>query len=193
MDLTSNDIGPEGAAKIAHVLETRSLLTLVQLDSNAIGDAGATAIASALKVNSSLMFLHLYANGIGSEGAVALAEAVRINDTLAHLSLNGNDIEDDGAMALLAALRINRSIVRISLESNPMNIDVNSELNQLMSRNSGFQQEAQDREKLAFVETMEKPNSKGPWNRSKLMIVGHGRAGRTFRVATLSLLLTVIY
>ena len=119
LDLSKNEIGPEGAKAITETLKSgTAVLTSVDLRVNSIGDDGAKAIAEALKVNVVLTKLSLYHNSIGDDGAKAIAEALKVNAVLTSVDLRFNSIGDDGAKAIAKALKVNAVLTKLDLEFN---------------------------------------------------------------------------
>ena len=86
-----NQIGIEGATKIAEVLKENHSLTNLDLIENQIGNEGATKIAKSLKENRSLTNLDLSQNQIGIEGATKIAEVLKENHSLTNLYLRHNE------------------------------------------------------------------------------------------------------
>ena len=72
--LSGNDLGDEGASKLAEALKHHASLTELVLESNRIGPKGAAALALALARNGVLHDLNLSENPIGYDGAKALAD-----------------------------------------------------------------------------------------------------------------------
>jgi hypothetical protein len=115
-----NNIGREGAIKLAEALKSNSTLTHLELTctflvascsfslntANSIDTEGAFALAEALKSNTSLTHIELpckqicsfiscsltTANKIGAEGALKIGEALKSNLYLTWLNLNGTDL-----------------------------------------------------------------------------------------------------
>ena len=113
LDLSFNELGPEGGAAVAKALEDNDSLTLLRLDNNRIGAEGAMAIAQALKVNGSLKSLKLRNNDIGDQGGKAVAKALHINSSLTSLRIGSNDLGPEGGAAFAEALKINGSLTHI--------------------------------------------------------------------------------
>src|SRR3989338_6644607 len=88
LNLSSNQLGDEGAGRLAEALAFNSTLTNLNLKSNNVGDKGASRLAEALATNSSLTSLNLMNNWVGDEGAGRLAEALAINSALTTLNLS---------------------------------------------------------------------------------------------------------
>ncbi len=94
LNLSYNNIGPDGAATIAR----NPNLSELELRYNNIGDQGTQAIANNL---SSLTSLHLEYNDIGYEGAAAIANNLH---KLTSLDLGRNEIESAGVVELAEQL-----------------------------------------------------------------------------------------
>lgn len=80
LDLSENQVGPEGARALAQ----NTALTTLNLANNKIGDRGALALAS----SPSLVTLDVANNGIKVQGCSALL----LSEKLDSLSLNGNSM-----------------------------------------------------------------------------------------------------
>ena len=87
LDLTCCCIGAAGAQGLAEGLFS-SALTDLELSSNEIGPAGAAALAGALKVNFALTNLNLSGDNFIGPGVDALAEALQTNSTLKKIYVN---------------------------------------------------------------------------------------------------------
>eukprot|EP00928_Gymnodinium_smaydae_P016158 TRINITY_DN16021_c0_g2_i1.p1 TRINITY_DN16021_c0_g2~~TRINITY_DN16021_c0_g2_i1.p1 ORF type:complete len:880 (+),score=187.39 TRINITY_DN16021_c0_g2_i1:135-2774(+) len=105
LDLTNNDVGDDGAARLAAELQPRKSLRLLLLAGNNIGDAGATALAKLLHEQKALEELRLGNNKITAEGAKSIA-AVVLHPSLLVLGLENNPITDVGGVALAEALAL---------------------------------------------------------------------------------------
>ena len=116
--LGHNQFGDEGAITIAEALKVNAVVTSLYLGYNSIGDEGAIAIAEALKVNAVLTTLNLGYNSIGVEGAKAIAEALKVNAVLTSVDLWANSIGDDGAKAIAEALKVNAVLTTLILWQN---------------------------------------------------------------------------
>jgi len=115
LHLSTNDIGDEGVALLAHGVERASAggggrLRELHLANNKFEEEGAAALARALRGHSSLELLVLSYNPVGAEGAKALAASVRggpsagAGSVLRDLRLTRCGLGDGGATALGAAL-----------------------------------------------------------------------------------------
>ncbi|KAK3238678.1 hypothetical protein CYMTET_51328 [Cymbomonas tetramitiformis] len=142
LDLSSNEIGPEGAKALAVALTPNAegvfntSLNTLNLYSNPIGDEGAKALAVTLTSNAKGMFntslnIHLNGNNIGPEGAEALAVALTPNEegvfntSMNTLNLSNNTIGPEGAKALAVALTPNAEGVFNSTSLNTLHLGGN--------------------------------------------------------------------
>jgi hypothetical protein len=117
-NMSHQGIDADWAEAFSKVLSEFRGLTKLNLTSNELGDNGAAALANALEVNTSLTELDLEHTGIGKDGAAALAKALKVNKTLKQLNLSGNQIETEGAYVLAEALKENSSLVMLDLRIN---------------------------------------------------------------------------
>ena len=90
LDLLSNDVGDEGAGRLAAALATNSILITLDLSSNQVGDEGAARLAEALAINSSLTTLDLWNNEVGDEAVGRLAEALATNSSLTQVHFDSD-------------------------------------------------------------------------------------------------------
>lgn len=97
LDLSNNNIGPEGAKIIAAILPKNVSLLRLNLRNNDVKDVGAVAIASGLLENEYLQYLSLSSNVIGDEGARALAQTLITNYSIESIDLNVNRITEKSA------------------------------------------------------------------------------------------------
>ncbi len=118
LDLSSNNIGPEGTKALAKALENNTSLTSLILWKNNIGPEGAKALAKALENNTRLTSLYLWKNNIGPEGTKAIAKALENNTRLTSIDLIGNDIGPEGAKAIAKSLEKNTSLTSLNLMRN---------------------------------------------------------------------------
>jgi len=91
LDLTYNNIGPDGALSLAFCLTRNRTLRRLILRHNLIRDAGCEALSHALaSSNSSLKELSLAANGMTDLAARALGQMLTSNRTLCRLDVSAN-------------------------------------------------------------------------------------------------------
>ena len=84
LDLSYNDIRPEGAKSLADALKVNASLTSLVIHANKLGDEGIDAMATALKESSTskLASLGVRFNGIGSKGAESLAAYLAVSASM---------------------------------------------------------------------------------------------------------------
>ncbi len=97
LDLSDNDLGPEGARDLGNERNLRALNHLT-LERCGLADAGVMVLARASHLGR-VTRLSLQNNGISSEG-VAELWGTRHLSRLQHLSLANNEVGDEGAMYL---------------------------------------------------------------------------------------------
>lgn len=123
LDLHSNKIDSEGAAKLASFLTSgHCTLTSLTLDGNfTIGNDGARALAQALcsgDTVAALEFLSLKSCGIGEKGAERFAAVLSQNRTLQQLRLCGNVKVGNNAVELISrGLKRNSTLWKLDLSS----------------------------------------------------------------------------
>lgn len=98
LDLSTNKIGPTGAAILAE-WEFLNELICLKLDDNCIGDEGVTALVNSKYLKKKLIGLGLSSNQIGPRGAATLAHS-SILMGLHYLGLGHNKIGPQGAAGL---------------------------------------------------------------------------------------------
>lgn len=143
LDLSSNDIGPNGARALANTPSLRSL----NLWQNGVGDDGAKEFAKsshltslnlsfnfvmvegakALSNNTCLKSLDLSMNQIGNEGAKALAT----NTTLTELNIMICNVEPDGARAFFK----NNELFSLLISLNPIDDELLRQLRKSVKAN----------------------------------------------------------
>lgn len=116
LDLRFNDISGSGMTALCERLP--SSVQQLYLEGNQVGDEGAAALAKLLEEQATALLqkdgdgstsmglreIFLGANGIGPDGAKALANSLRHNQTLSKLYLEGNHIGLEGANAFSSVL-----------------------------------------------------------------------------------------
>eukprot|EP00062_Callorhinchus_milii_P019105 gi/632973322/ref/XP_007903097.1/ PREDICTED: MHC class II transactivator [Callorhinchus milii] len=103
--LSENQIGDEGAERLAEVLSELTSLEKLTLSRNQITDRGAQTLARSLPKLKSLRTLSLYDNIIGDKGAEKLAEILPAMTSLKVLDVQFNNITDVGAQSLTHSLK----------------------------------------------------------------------------------------
>eukprot|EP00035_Acanthoeca_spectabilis_P023759 m.450816 g.450816 ORF g.450816 m.450816 type:complete len:1817 (-) comp20053_c0_seq1:49-5499(-) len=191
--LQSNEIGPNGAQAIAGALAESQQFRVLQLDANRVGDLGATAIADALKRGNSLVELTLGTNEIGDDGCHAIASAVRDVASLRTLILSGNKVTTSGAAVLFTALSHAKcALETLALAGNPI-ATIGVEFLHTQSINTvslnyadlawpppSVSSRASRDDRSAIYRFLDSAAaSSSLLVRSRLMLVGHGGAGKT--------------
>ena len=118
LDLSENNIGPDGGVALASALKSFTQLKQLELYDNNIGPDGVLPPATALKFCVQLEQLNLYNNNIGPEGTVALASALQSCAQLKKLDLRQNNIGPGGAVALASALQSCAQLEELNLTHN---------------------------------------------------------------------------
>ncbi|CAF1568788.1 unnamed protein product [Adineta ricciae] len=147
ISLSDNQIGDQGAQRLADFIKNNTSLTDLWLDNNRIGDQGAQYLLNALANNKTLTTLKLYGNPsslcwaldaaisirhdekctrvylhetqITDQGVQIIADALKNNLTVESLNLDGNQISDYGARYLANVLLNNDTLTELSFKDNP--------------------------------------------------------------------------
>ena len=120
LDLSSKNIGSDGAVALAEGLKCCTYLQTLNLSDNSYG---AVALADGLKCCTNLQTLNLRDNGISSDGAVALAEGLKCCTNLKTLDLCLNSIGSDGVVALADGLKCYTNLRTLYLSDNTIGSD----------------------------------------------------------------------
>ncbi|EOD07320.1 hypothetical protein EMIHUDRAFT_198759 [Emiliania huxleyi CCMP1516] len=83
LNLSLNDIAPEGGASLARGLRGNTSLTQLTLVRCGLGPGGGRALGEALETNRHLLSLDVEQNDLGVEGGVAFGRALAVNTSLA--------------------------------------------------------------------------------------------------------------
>lgn len=110
LDFRDVNIGMLNIQKLGQLLMISPILQEIDLTSHNIGDEGAIFLAKGLEHNYSLVTLYLEGNNIGPIGAKAIGKALNKNITLNKLILNWNPIQDEGLEYLMLGLKNNHSL-----------------------------------------------------------------------------------
>ena len=137
MDISNNDIGPDGCQYLADcrnislnklimcgcklgvseadkigIMLCHSSITFVDLGSNSIGDVGVEKLVEHLKSNKTTKHLDLWGNGITSNGASYLRKLFSLNHTIVNsIELGDNPLKDEGVDLILQSITINMEYV----------------------------------------------------------------------------------
>ncbi|KAH9773496.1 RNI-like superfamily protein [Citrus sinensis] len=127
INLYMNDIGDEGAEKIADALKQNRTITtidLLDLAYNPIGADGAKALSEVLKFHGNINTLKLGWCQIGASGAEFVADMLRYNNTISILDLRANGLRDEGAKCLAQSFKVvNEALTSIDLAFNEIRDD----------------------------------------------------------------------
>jgi Ran GTPase-activating protein (RanGAP) involved in mRNA processing and transport len=104
LDLTGNDIGPDGSKTLASAMKVNTTLQVLHLTKNNLGPAGCGFIGDALKVNTSLLSLDLSDRNLGPYGLTQLVGGFVVRP-LTHLDVSSNHLGEDSVKHLVAAFR----------------------------------------------------------------------------------------
>ena len=92
LDLQLNNIGPEGAHRVADLLTHNRAITHLDLSRNHIGDLGVEGLCKALGENTSLKKLSLRSNQITQRSSDALQQLLESNTVLTSLDFKENTL-----------------------------------------------------------------------------------------------------
>jgi len=90
LDLQLNNIGPEGAHRVADLMTNNRAITYLDLSHNHISDLGVTGLCKALGANTSLKTLSLRSNQVTQRSGDALQQLLESNTVLTSLDLKEN-------------------------------------------------------------------------------------------------------
>lgn len=135
LDLSGNDVGPDGARSIAELLLQNETIVVLRLQAANLG-TGVSVLAHALRHNNTLTALDLsgitgiHRNCIWGGAAAALAESVSANAVLAHLNLAHTGLQRNAAAVVNSAAE-SLSLTSLNLSGNHLTDDACSALRQL--------------------------------------------------------------
>ena len=109
LDLQYNNIGPEGAHRIADLMANNYAITSIEMSNNHIGDLGVTGLCKALSSNTALISLSLRANQITNRSGPGLQGLLDMNTILTCVDLKENSICYAEAVAQLSEYAINHN------------------------------------------------------------------------------------
>ena len=119
-----NELGDEGATILCNALSESTVTKVQELDlsDNDIGPDGAKAIAALCAVCASVTKILVGANKLGNEGATILCDALRESTVtkVQVLDLRMNDIGLDGAKAVAAMAGVVASVTSVNLSNNAL-------------------------------------------------------------------------
>ena len=110
LDLSYNNLGPEGAKAIAALCAVCASVTKILVSSNRLGAEGATILCDALRESkvTNVQELDLSDNNIGRDGAKAIAALCSVTASVTKILVRRNKLGDQGATVLCDALRASK-------------------------------------------------------------------------------------
>jgi Ran GTPase-activating protein (RanGAP) involved in mRNA processing and transport len=117
VDLTDNQLGPEGAEKIASSLETSAVEELL-LRYNNIGRAGCDAVGTVLNISSRLRHLDLRGNRLQPTDLRRLAKGIALSTHLTYIGLHDNELGAEGAALIASSLEKSSRVTFLDLSKN---------------------------------------------------------------------------
>mmetsp|Transcript_14495 Transcript_14495/g.16931 ORF Transcript_14495/g.16931 Transcript_14495/m.16931 type:complete len:909 (+) Transcript_14495:324-3050(+) len=166
-------------------LKYNSTLTYLDLKTNRIGDKGAGLIASFMYRNNSLEEILLNSNQIGDQGAKSIAKALRHNTALLKIELSRNYIGNKGAKCFLSLMKTNNTLTGLSLHHNHVYKEYILEKIANLLRQNRKAKAAKEEIGIHAFSNAVNGGSMAPWGRSKLMVIGQGRVGKTATIRSL--------
>ena len=132
LDLSHNNLGPEGGAVVAEALKVSGSLTPLHLAKSKLDDKGARAISAALAVNDSLTECNISNNNLDLKSAKLLAEVaaerhimlfgIKFDQEVADLS--SRELGPVDAVLIASDMAISSSLTECNVRGN--NLDVES-------------------------------------------------------------------
>lgn len=178
LDLTRNLLDERGGIALARTLLRRNKsIESLYLEQNRMGPRAWQEIAAALAENAVVTELNCAENSIDDAQVAALARALRTNKGLTTLSLRENSFTDKGGQLLYDALEDNYTLSTLWIHPSNLSEDLEHRITAKVRENTDFQRQA-------FYSTLES-GATGAWHRSRLMVVGEGRAGKTATIRSL--------
>lgn len=155
LDLSTLNIGDDGAVPLALGLKANTTLTTLNLSSNNLWEKGITAIAMALRENTTLRTLHIAYNNfddreaeeedapfqesaqapLENKGGFFLGQMLGINHTLTTLDLESCEINFEIAQYLARGLGANTALTTLSLQENKLGDESASALARALQTN----------------------------------------------------------
>lgn len=114
--LSNNEIGPGGIETIMNKLLQHKIVSL-SLDKNAIGDQGCQLVAASLQSMHHLSRLNLCFNQIGSRGVNTLMRTLVGCESITYLGLSGNIMKISGAIAMGFTLAQHPRLEELALDN----------------------------------------------------------------------------
>eukprot|EP00808_Paulinella_micropora_P025841 g78556.t1 len=115
LDISVNNIGPQGAKHIAEAIQTRK--SCIHLLTSMIYMKGEMLLPCA-PANKVLQTLNIVDNNIGDQGAAAFADALKVNTTVQTLNIGYNNLGDKGAALIAEAIKFNKTLLGLNIANN---------------------------------------------------------------------------
>ncbi|WP_341747490.1 hypothetical protein [Candidatus Tisiphia endosymbiont of Dascillus cervinus] len=115
LDLSSNNLGDNGAKEVAGIIQNSTKLKILKLSNNQIGSEGMGALSSAFDHNETVTDLDLSNNNLGDKGAEKVATLLANNSTIIDINLDSNEFGTDGLLYLPFSLLNRNNTTNISL------------------------------------------------------------------------------
>eukprot|EP00924_Labyrinthula_sp_SR-Ha-C_P010865 snap_masked-scaffold_47-processed-gene-0.10-mRNA-1 protein AED:0.40 eAED:0.42 QI:0/-1/0/1/-1/1/1/0/1107 len=178
LDLSRCQLKQEYCLQIRDIVKHVKPLSALIIADNEFRDEGICELVVELKL-SNLFLVDLRRNPIKSKGLEALAEYVAVNNNLISLELAGVGLSLEDEKKFAKALETNYSLRKFSYDTSTQENG-----DQARDKYDKVQNKVQ-KNILQYKENMLKKmkgDATGKWNKSKLMFVGQGRAGKTSTV-----------
>lgn len=145
------------------------------LGDNKFDDEGVVMFCDFLKSKECALKEFSIGSNFGDHGALAIAKALNFNKDIEAFYINNNNMTDLGASVLAEV---------VSRHTTCDNVQVSSKTVKSSNIEQRINQMTQTELKKAF-EVAVANDEQGPWMRSKIMVVGQGRAGKTASVRSM--------
>lgn len=115
LDLSWNDIGNKGAAKVVEAVLPLSFLTTLNLSGNRVADAGAAEVARLVAESASLVELDVSSNDFSLVGVEAVISAIAGKCRVRHVDLSSNSKASSVPAPLLERLFSTPSLISVAV------------------------------------------------------------------------------
>lgn len=156
---------------VAKFMEETPTCSSIDLSGNRIPPQGTQRICQALDNNTVILEFTYRENGVNNQSIAPFKDAIRGNSQMEFLDLSYNVFNKEGERYLVDGIRANGSLKKLKydhIKDHDTTIIEKTKVNKLNWREK-------------FIKNLTKEET-GKWNRSKLMFIGQGRAGKTSTV-----------
>ena len=162
------------------MLRKNKTLFKLLLNGAMLDDADGALILGAIENHPTLDLIDLIRNDLGRESSLKIASLVQNNRVLKEYYFRDNQLDAQAISLAISNMEDNYVITYFDVQGNAgITEEAVSRVSELLARN-------REKEKEAFAKAMQmKSSSKAGWHRSKVMVVGQGRAGKTATVNSL--------